>query len=568
MHLNDSFKRTCPFKVTYNHHEQACAIAAEGLFRATGKVGIVNPTTGPGGLNTLTGLMGQYTDSIPAIYVSGQVKYETTIVSAPGAGLRQLGDQEVDIISIVKPLAKYAVSISNPADIGYELQKAYHLAISGRPGPVWVDVPMNVQGAQVDESTLRQFDASEVIPVCSTEHELADVEVIVRLLQQAKRPTVVVGHGIRLADVIDEAHRLLELLKVPALSTFNGFDLIDSASPFFCGRIGTVGTRGGNFTLQNSDLVLMLGTRNNIRQTSYNWENFAHRAHTISVDIDGSELGKPTYRSKTRIQADLKTFLPRLLGGLTSISRPDWAEWLNWAKIRNLKYPAARPEHFREGDTMQPYAFIAKLTALLPDNAIMAAGNGTACVVLFQAGIVKSGQRIFWNSGCASMGFDLPAAIGACVGSGKAVWCLAGDGSIQMNLQEFATAAHEKMPLKIIYLNNNGYASIRQTQANYFGEVYGCGKESGLGFPDMKVLSEAYSMEYVQTHALSAIERDFATVNDCKGPVVWEVMLDTDYNFEPKLSSEKLPDGRMISKPLEDMYPFLPRDEFNSNMIS
>ena len=563
MHLNDSFARaSSPYQVVFCHHEQACAIAAEGLYRAAGKIGVVNATSGPGGLNTLTGVMGQWTDSIPAIYVSGQVKHGTTLDCCRDLALRQLGDQEVDIIPIVSSLTKYAVSIKDPGAVRYELEKAFHLATVGRMGPVWLDIPMDVQGAMVDETTLRAFLPPVEVP------NPCDVSAVVELLRASRRPVVVAGHGIRLARQIETLQSVLRMLRIPALATFGGFDLVANDHPCYAGRIGTLGTRGGNFSLQNADLVLLLGTRNNVRQVSYNWENFAHRATTIAVDVDSAELQKPTFRPTHAVHSDLADFLPRLQAALASErTLGDYSDWLRWAKERTARYPAVRPEHRVVAERIQPYPFFEQFTRQLPDDAVVVAGNGTACVVLFQAGVVRAGQRYFWNSGCASMGYDLPAAVGAALGVKRDVWCLAGDGSLQMNLQELATLSHNRLPVKLLVLNNGGYVSIRQTQTNFFGAHYGCGNTSGLSFPDLERLAAAYDLPYLCSSRLEEVEAHQRRAAAIAGPVVWEVRLNLDYSFEPKLSSMRLPDGRMVSKPLEEMAPFLERDEFLSNML-
>jgi len=562
MHLNDSFSRTVPFEVIYNHHEQASAIAAEGLFRATGKVGIVNITTGPGGLNTLTGLMGQWTDSIPVVYISGQVKFETTVMSCPEKGLRQLGDQEVNIIEIVRPLTKYAVAIKKFEDLQFEIEKAWYIANSGRKGPVWIDVPMNIQGGVFYEANLRAYIPEEPI-----EYDL-QIERVIECLAHSERPVIVAGHGIRLSGELKNFASIIKDLKIPVLVTFNGVDQVGSDNDYYCGRIGTIGTRGGNFTLQNADLVLLLGTRNNIRQVSYNWENFAHRAKTICVDLDKAELDKPTFKADINIFTDLADFIPAFLSALQRWeNRKDFGNWLAWAKERTRLYPGARPVHYSTKDLISPYAFIDSFTKALPHDAVVVAGNGSACVVMFQAGYIKTGQRVFWNAGCAAMGYDLPAAIGAVVGVKNDVWCISGDGSFQMNLQELATISFNQLPVKIVYLNNGGYASIRQTQSNFFHAQYGCGPKSGLGFPNIERLASAYDMPYIGTNSILDVANDLKKVIENKGPVIWEIFLQLDYSFEPKLSSEKLPDGRMVSKPLEDMFPFLSRDEFASNMI-
>ena len=561
MHLNDSFARQVPFDVLFQHHEQACSISAEGLYRATGNVGVVSVTTGPGGLNTLTGLLGQWTDSIPAIHVSGQVKSSTTVGSCREIPLRQLGDQEVDIIPVVSPLVKYATCVRDPRDVRREVEKAFHLATTGRMGPVWIDVPMDVQGAMVDETILEPF-----VPPVAPPAPVADPQRIIELLKAARRPVLVAGHGIRLADQVPVLGELLQLLRIPVLATFNGFDLVPSDHPCQCGRIGTVGTRGGNFTLQNADLVVLLGTRNNIRQVSYNWGNFAHRAITVAVDVDEAELRKPTFKPTHAIHADLRQFLPSLLEVARAARLPARAEWLEWARERSRLHPVVQPAQLKPTDRLHPYAFMERFTQGLPPGASVVAGNGTACVALFQAGIVKERQRIFWNSGCASMGYDLPAAIGAALGRGADIWCLAGDGSLQMNLQELATLAQRKLPVKLAVLDNGGYASIRQTQAVFFDAKFGCTIDSGLAFPALDRLAEAYGLPYVRTSQLATLEADQRLVATTAGPVIWHVELMHEYAFEPKVSSERLPDGRIVSKPLEDMAPFLPRDVFMRDM--
>jgi acetolactate synthase-1/2/3 large subunit len=314
--------------------------------------------------------------------------------------------------------------------------------------------------------------------------------------------------------------------------------------------------------------VLLLGTRNNVRQVSYNWENFAHRATTIAVDIDSAELRKPTFRPTHAVHSDLADFLPRLQAALAAQpSLGDYSDWLRWAKERTARYPAVRPEHRMAAERIQPYPFFEQFTRQLPDDAVVVAGNGTACVVLFQAGVVRAGQRYFWNSGCASMGYDLPAAIGAALGVKRDVWCLAGDGSLQMNLQELATLSHNHLPVKLLVLNNGGYSSIRQTQTSFFAAQYGCGNTSGLSFPNLERLAAAYDLPYLCSTRLQEVEAHQGRVSAIAGPVVWEVRLTLDYSFEPKLSSMRLPDGRMVSKPLEDMAPFLEREEFLSNML-
>jgi len=567
MHLNDSIGRCPDIKYYCNHHEQASAIAAEGYARTSGKMGVVIVTSGPGGLNTLTGVMGAWTDSVPVLYISGQVKYETTIGSVPKKGIRQLGDQEVDIISVVKPLTKCAVSISDPATIRYHLERAIYLATSGRKGPVWLDVPLNVQGAIVDEAGLKGYDGPGENAILDVKRLRRDAVKTAQLLRRAKRPVIVAGHGIRLSGTIGEFMDILERANCPVLSTFNGMDIVPSGHPLFVGRIGTIGDRAGNFALQNADIALFLGTRNNIRQASYNWGCFASKAVKVVVDIDPAELQKPTVKAETGLNYDLKVFLPALEEALKD-EKLDFKEWLAWCIERRRRYPVILQEYFKEGGYVNPYHFVGELSVAMDKGDVLVAGNGTACVAAFQAAVVKEGARFFWNSGCASMGYDLPAAIGATIAAKSPVICLAGDGSLQMNIQELQTVANYGLPIRLFYLNNQGYSSIKQTQDSFFGgRRVACDPSSGVTFPDIEKIAAAYGIDFLRIEDGNDLGLNIRRALAVKGPVICEVLLDPDANFAPKLSSEKLPDGRMISKPLHDMYPFLPREEFKENVI-
>ena len=564
MHLNDSVGKCPDLQYICNHHEQASAIGAEGYSRVCGKIGVCVVTSGPGGTNTLTGVIGQWLDSMPALYISGQVKRETTIESCRELGLRQLGDQEINIVDIVRPVTKFAAVVSNPEDIRFLLEKSLYRATHGRPGPVWLDVPLDVQGAMVNEESLPSFTPPPLSPP-----QLFNYSTLLSHLTKAERPVIIAGQGIRISGAIDAFLSLVEKMGIPVVSTFSGMDLIPSDHPLSMGRIGTIGNRCGNFTLQNADLVICIGSRNNIRQVSYDWKNFARSAFKVIVDIDPAELAKPTAKPDLAIEADAGVFLAELERHLEGTTLPDWQGWREWCTARKQRYPAVLPAQRSATGLVNPYHFIETLTQQLCDEAIVVAGNGTACVVLFQAALVKAGQRFFWNSGCASMGYDLPAAIGACFASGgRDVICLAGDGSLQMNIQELQTVAHYRLPIKLFVLSNKGYISIRQTQDAFFdGRHAGCDALSGVSFPDVTQLAAAYGLSSAVIEANERIAEDIAKVLAMPGPVVCDVRLTPDYRFEPKLSSEKKADGRMISKPLEDMYPFLDREEFRSNMI-
>lgn len=564
MHLNDALKKEKRIKYVCTHHEQAAAIAAEGYARTSGNLAVVSVTSGPGGTNTLTGVIGQWLDSVPVLYLSGQVKFETTIASCLDLHLRQLGDQEINIIDIVSPVTKYAKMITEPETIKVELEKAIYIATSGRPGPVWLDIPLNVQGALIEEENLKSENINNA-PIAAEDKIISE---IIEELRKAKRPLLIAGHGIRISKAQKEFFELVGLLNIPVVSTFNGFDLIASDDKNFIGRIGTLGSRAGNFALQNADLIIFLGTRNNIRQVSYNWPLFASRAKKIIVDIDEAELHKKTVKGDVLIRSDAKIFLTKLLKKLPKDFKVDKA-WLEWCQARKKKYPVVLNEYkISDKHSVHPYHFIEELTKALDNKAIAVAGNGTACVVLFQAGIVKKGQRIFWNSGCAAMGYDLPASIGAALAGNRDVVCLAGDGSIQMNIQELQTVRHYNLPIKIFILNNQGYRSIEQTQKSFFnGDFIGCNKDCGVSFPDNFKLADLYGLKYYRIDSTSRMRQTINDVLSGAGAILCEVVLDNDYVFAPKLSSKKEADGRIISNPLEDLSPLLPRDEFKSNMI-
>lgn len=563
MHLNDSFGKFIPYIA--NHHEQASAIAAEGYARVNQELAVVNVTTGPGGLNCLNGVFGQWTDSVPVLYISGQVKTSTTLSVCPDIGLRQLGDQEADIISVVKPITKYAQMVTEPNEIKYHLDRAIYEATTGRFGPVWLDIPINVQAAMIDENNLKNFRAIKFI-----EPSLGYVcKDIISKISIAQRPIIIAGHGITLSKNKNIFSKIVEKLKIPVVTTINGYDTISSDNECFIGRIGTVANRAGNFALQNADLILFLGTRNNIRQVSYNWENYAQNAYKIVVDIDEAELNKPTVIPDMKVNENLQDFLPELLCHCEQNDISPNKDWLQFCKRLKTKYPALTEAPRVEHNPIEPYYFIHELSKCFSKDEIVIGGNGTAFLLPFQVGVVKEGQRYIWNSGDASMGYDLPAAIGACLANnGKKVICLAGDGSIMMNLQELQTVKHYNLPIKIFVLNNNGYISIQQTQKNFLeGRMTACSTESGVSLPDFTKIGEAFGLKTVKIDTLNNLQKQINSVLNYEGGILCEVMLSPDYIFAPKLSAKKLEDGTMISPPLEDLYPFLDREEYRENKL-
>lgn len=564
MHLNDSFGKYIPY--VCNHNEQACAIAAEGYARVNQELAVVNVTTGPGGLNCLNGVFGEWTDSVPVLYISGQVKFPTTIASCPDIPLRQLGDQEVDIVSVVKPLTKYAKMVTEPKEIKFHLDKAVYEATHNRKGPVWLDIPINVQAALIDEDELIDF-----VPPKKSSFDL-QINKVIEKLKTSKRPLFIAGHGIRLAGMIDEFRSIIDNYDIPFVTTFNGFDMIPSNHKNYVGRIGTIGQRCGNFALQNADLVICFGTRNNIRQASYNFENFAKNAYKISIDIDKAELDKPTVIPDLKINADLADFLPEFKKSLKSITFDNLSsDWLSFSKNIQKKYSVENtPEYQHKSDKINVYSFVRRVTELMKEDDICVMANATATICTFQTAEIKEHQRFFSNSGDASMGYDLPAAIGACIENNrKNTICFAGDGSIMMNLQELQTIKHHNLPIKIFLLNNDGYISIKQTQNNFFeGRNTGSGTSSGVTVPDFVNIGNAFGIESFRITNPSDIDNSIQKVLSADKPMLCEVMVNPNYIFTPKLSSRKLEDGTMISPSLEDMFPFLDRKEYAENIIT
>jgi acetolactate synthase-1/2/3 large subunit len=446
------------------------------------------------------------------------------------------------------------------------MDKAIDIATSGRPGPVWLDIPLSVQGAQIDEDNLSEYTKEKTK---TTSEAKKYAEETVSALKKAKRPVLFVGRGIRISGAEDILNKIINTLKIPVVTSLNGMDLVPSSNPYYIGHNGTIGQRAGNFTVQNSDLLLSIGSRNNIRQVSYNWGGYARAAKKIIVDIDKAELSKPTIHPDIAVNCDAKEFLEALLMELQKADLPSYSEWLSWCRDKKIKYPTVLPEYNKQKEPVNPYFFIEKMTSKLRDGSIIVGGNGSATVITFQAAIIKNDQRIIINSGCASMGYDIPAAIGASVAKDKGeIICLAGDGSAQMNIQELQTIAGYNLPIKLFYLNNNGYVSIKQTQENFFpGCRIACCPGSGVTLPDMSKLAVAYGLKYVKIEKQNNVDRAVDEVLAEKGPVVCEVMLQDFYIFSPKTSSLKKEDGTMVSKPLEDMYPFLDREEFKKDMI-
>lgn len=600
MHLNDAIGHNEKLKVTYNHHEQASAIAAEAYARLENRIAAVCVTTGPGGTNALTGVVGGWLDSIPMFIVSGQVRYDTTArftsQFTDGFPLRAVGDQEYDITKAVSAMTKYAVMIEDPLDIRYCLEKAWHLATTGRPGPVWVDIPVNFQGSFIETDDLKGYDSTEddkeLPPSISTE----TVKEVLDLIKKSKRPVFHAGYGIRLSGGYESFRRVFEKLGIPVVTYWNAVDLIEDDNELYCGRAGNMGDRPGNFAIQNADLILAVGTRISIRQVGYNWKTWAREAKVVMVDIDPAELKKHTIHVDMPIWADACDFLKKMeevleaecvnfsnvksndanadAKSLSSVREYFFEDSFGWREICNnwkKNYPAVLDRQWEEnGKTANVYAFIRYLSSQLPENSLTAVSNGACCVVGNQAYVIKKGTRMANNSAVASMGYGLPAAIGTCIGGGRLeTICLEGDGSIMMNLQELQTILTNKLPIKIFLINNNGYHSIRITQSNLFSEhcKVGIGPESNdLSFPEYKKIAEAFGYPYYEAHSNKEMTEVVDKVLKMDGPVFTEIFTDTEQVWEPKSSTKKLEDGRLVSPPLEDLAPFLPREELEKNM--
>ena len=586
MHLNDAFGRNKSLTPVCFHHEQAAAMAAESYFRVSNKLAVLNVTTGPGGINALNGVYGAYVDSLGMLVVSGQVKDETYLKNYP-IPLRQLGDQEVDIVSMAKPVVKYATTLHNAKHIRKVMDYAVFLATNGRPGPVWVDIPVDVSSTQINPIELEGWngdldeliDCPDITPNTLSElKELqslqtfdTDIAVILDKLKTAKRPVLFAGAGVRISGQYENFVKLAQRLGIPVVSGWNAHDVVPNSNAYYAGRPGTVGDRAGNFTVQNADLLIVLGSRLNIRQVSYNHKNFAHRAFKIQVDADRAELDKPTLHTDLKIHGDLKEFIPALLTALEGYTTPtQHTEYLNWCKERVQRYPTVLAEYKHTATHVNPYAFVSEMIEHLKEDDIVVTGNGSACVISFQTAVLKEGQRLYTNSGDASMGYDLPAAIGACIArGGKRIICLAGDGSIMMNLQELQTVVGYNLPVKIVVLNNDGYLSIKQTQHNYFSDnVFGTCPADGVTIPNFVNVAKAFGIDAYRVETIDHWRSDDVQgALDHPGPALIEVMCDPAQVFAPKLVAKKLADGSMLAPSLENMSPFLSDEEMAENTL-
>lgn len=566
MHMNDSFGHHSKLHCVYNHHEQACAMAAEAYARVNNKMALVCVTSGPGAINALNGVAGAYQDSIPMVILSGQTKLSLTVKNS-GLNLRTLGNQEFDIVSAISNMTKYAEMIMDPQKIKYCLEKAYIIATTGRQGPCWLDIPLDIQGTYIETETLTGYVLDD-----STDKEKkiseTDIKLIVDKLRTAKRPLIYAGNGIRLSNGQSILRQLVSTLKIPVVTCWDSIDLIETESPYYCGRGGTMGDRAGNFAVQNSDLLICIGTRLNIYQVGYNVKTWAREAFSVVVDIDAEELKKSIMRADLPICSDASIFMNALLEDALTIDGCKYEEWTNQCNAWKQKYPVVAKEKYQVKGLVNIYAFMGRLSSMLADQAITVVANGSASVVGSQSYYIKKNDRFIMNCGISSMGYGLPAAIGACVAACKPVVCIEGDGSLMMNLQELQTMVTNKLPIKLFVVNNGGYHQIRQTQNNIFHNgLVGVGSDSGdLGFPDFKKLADAFAIPYMCISENEKLEEHLKMALAKSTCILCEVCVSKDQVFEPKSATKKLSDGSLFSPPLEDMAPFLSREELKSNM--
>jgi acetolactate synthase I/II/III large subunit len=566
MHLVDSVSKNRKIKYICNHHEQASSMAAEGYSRMNNNIGVAFVTSGPGSTNAITGVAGSWLDSIPILIISGQAKLSDTVYV--NKDLRQFGDQEINIIDIVKPITKYAAMITDKNEIRFHLEKALYMAKSGRPGPAWIDIPLDIQSSQINRDDLMVFKP-EKIGKCPELKTI--INEIIDLFKKCKRPLFILGNGIRLSHAENEIIKLLNILEVPAVTSINGSDLLNEDYRYYVGRPGTYGQRGANFTIQNCDLLVSIGSRLMLRQIGFNYSMFAREAIKVVVDVDEQELNKKSLNANIKVCCDARVFIEEFLNILKSSGKAIdiGSEWKKRCVYWKEEYNKIEPQFKDQKEYVNSYYFINRLNDFLSKDDHIVTSVGTAKISTLFAVKLKTGQRLFTNKSLASMGYGLPAAIGACFANKKKqIICIENDGSLQMNIQELQTVIHYKLPIKIFVFNNNGYLSIKITQKNYFPDnIAAADPATGISFPDLKKIAWAYGIPHVRINNKNEISRKLKKVFNIEGSVICEIMMDPWQELIPKVSSIQDKNGMMISKPLEDMFPFLSREEFNKNMI-
>lgn len=563
MFLNDAFGNHESLNAIYNHHEQASAMAAVGYAKYSEGFGAACVTTGCGGTNAVTGVLDAWQDSTPVFFVSGQVKRRETTYNSD-VGLRQYGVQEADIVGVVGSITKYAVMVNEPREIAYHLEKAAYLAQNGRPGPVWIDIPLDVQGVKIEKSDLIHFDpVSEgyEYPSIPAKKSMEELE---SMLKRAQRPIVIAGNGIRLSNTASDFSAFVEKHNLPVTFSYLSIDLLPSKHPLSVGRLGTKGDRAGNFAVQNSDLVIVLGSRLSVALTGFEYDLFAREAKIVVVDIDAEEHKKNTVNIDLMIEADLRDFFK----GSKTLEFGVHKKWLEKCQHWREKWPVYQVEYAQE-ENINMYQFLYGLEQQMRDDSVVVSDAGSAYYVTSQAMGFDKQQRYITSGAQADMGYTLPAAIGACIANQKKeVFAITGDGSFQMNIQELQTIVHNHLPIKIFVWNNNGYLSIKTTQRKFFEERYaGTGPKSGVSCPSFEKIAYAYDIPYFKASCPQELPDVLKQVLVELGPVICEIICPETQEVVPAVSSMKKPDGAMVSKPIEDMYPFLEREEFLTEMI-
>ena len=563
MHLNNSLGMSKNVEGVFMLHEQGASIAAESYARIREGYGVCLVTSGPGATNAITGLCGAYMDSIPVIFISGQAK---TADLVGNQGVRQFGIQEVDIVSLVKPYTKYAVQVRDAADIRYELEKASSLAVSGRPGAVWIDIPLDVQATDVDVDAIRGYEADE--PKSKPKPE--DIDMLIGQLNKAERPVIVLGNGVRLAHAVKLTRQLTDYLEVPVFVSWNGVDLVEEDYPYYYGRPNIVGHRSANIILQNADFVLSIGTRLSLLNTGYNFSGYLEKAYHVMVDVDVNEMNKKSLHPQQKVISDAKEFVETLLARKSEIVKKQRTEWIQYCETIRERYPV----RIKEQDPNEGYVSMYELFDVLSDqmdedDIYQFTSSGTSVDIGMKVLRLKKGQRAFLNKSMAAMGYDIPACIGSCIGSGKRrTICVTGDGSVAMNVQELEVIRRLNLPIKIFVDDNNGYSMIWHSQSgNFKGHLTGCTEESGLTLPDMQKIAAAFGIKTAMIDAGANIEKEVKSVLDYDGPVVCVVKTDIAQKVLPKQSNYMNAAGQMESRPIHDMVPLLDRDELSRVMI-
>lgn len=560
MFLNDAFGKNPDMHCTYNHHEQACAMAAEAYYKYKNKMAAICVTTGPGGTNTVTGVLGAWQDSIPLFIISGQVRYETTVEST-GLELRQFGGQEHQIVDTIKSITKYAEMVRKPEDIRYHLEKAYYIAMHGRRGPVWLDIPLNIQSTEIETEGIKGFEE----PQENEKMVKGYVDGILEELKKAERPLIIAGSAIRTTGAEKTFLQVIEQLNVPVSYPLNVPDIISNDNEHTVGCFGGVGTRSGNFAVQNADLLLVFGCRMAFAHIGFNYQKFSPNSKKIVIDIDEAEQQKPTMKRDIKIIADVKDILEEMAKrDITGM--PTYEMWNRYCKELKEKYPVFQEHHKESADgRVNPYYMAKKISDRMDENGIVVLGNSSGLDPKLQLGVEKQGERIILNCNCGSMGYCLPAGIGAAVASGKKVVVYTGDGCIQMNIQELQTIVHNRLPVKIVVLNNNGYGGVVATQDNFFdGTHFGCTEDSGISIPDFEKLAYAYGFQYVRAENHAQVDDALDFLLEDNTPAICEVYQDMVQSIEPCVASRKLEDGTLVSTGIDDLAPFLPLEEYEA----